>query len=80
MIIKLTSMHQPYAVYTCKLCNSNATFPRYNSPRTLFKSRRGRCGEFANLFGAYCRALGFDTRYISDFTDHVWGKCVVSEG
>ncbi|KAL9184428.1 hypothetical protein ACHAXT_002514 [Thalassiosira profunda] len=59
-------------MYTCKLCNSNTTFPRYNSPRTLFKSRRGRCGEFANLFGAYCRALGFDTRYISDFTDHVW--------
>mmetsp|Transcript_22090 Transcript_22090/g.48034 ORF Transcript_22090/g.48034 Transcript_22090/m.48034 type:complete len:968 (-) Transcript_22090:25-2928(-) len=59
-------------VYTCKLCNTENTFPRFNSPRTLFKSRRGRCGEFANLFGAYCRALGFDTRYILDFTDHVW--------
>jgi len=59
-------------VYKCKLCETEATFPRYNSPRTLFQTRRGRCGEFANLFGTYCRALGFDTRYILDFTDHVW--------
>lgn len=59
-------------LYNCKLCNINTTFPRYNSPRTLFQTRRGRCGEFANLFGLYCRSLGFDTRYILDFTDHVW--------
>ena len=59
-------------MYTCKLCGTETTFPRYNSPRALFTSRRGRCGEFANLFGTYCRALGFDTRYILDFTDHVW--------
>lgn len=59
-------------VYSCRLCKTENTFPRFNSPRTLFKTRRGRCGEFANLFGAYCRALGFDTRYILDFTDHVW--------
>eukprot|EP00580_Thalassiosira_gravida_P016583 CAMPEP_0201663636 /NCGR_PEP_ID=MMETSP0494-20130426/5360_1 /ASSEMBLY_ACC=CAM_ASM_000839 /TAXON_ID=420259 /ORGANISM="Thalassiosira gravida, Strain GMp14c1" /LENGTH=1060 /DNA_ID=CAMNT_0048142267 /DNA_START=184 /DNA_END=3366 /DNA_ORIENTATION=+ len=59
-------------VYNCKLCGTETTFPRFNSPRALFQSRRGRCGEFANLFGTYCRALGFDTRYILDFTDHVW--------
>ena len=59
-------------LYNCKLCNTETTFPRYNSPRTLFHTRRGRCGEFANLFGVYCRSLGFDTRYILDFTDHVW--------
>ena len=58
--------------YTCKQCGVETTFPRYNSPRMLNKSRRGRCGEFANLFGTYCRALGFDTRYILDLTDHVW--------
>ncbi|KAL7538660.1 hypothetical protein ACHAWF_006166 [Thalassiosira exigua] len=59
-------------VYTCQLCEAETTFPRFNSPRALFKSRRGRCGEFANLFGTYCRALGFDTRYVLDLTDHVW--------
>ena len=59
-------------VYRCNLCGTETTFPRFNSPRALFKSRKGRCGEFANLFGTYCRALGFDTRYVHDFTDHVW--------
>ena len=59
-------------VYNCTLCNTETVFPRYNNPRSLFHSRRGRCGEFANLFGTYCRSLGFDTRYILDFTDHVW--------
>jgi len=59
-------------MYTCQLCNNDTTFPRYNYPRALFQSRRGRCGEFANLFGTYCRAIGFDTRYVLDFTDHVW--------
>jgi len=59
-------------VYSCKLCSTETTFPRFNSPRALFESRRGRCGEFANLFGTYCRALGFDARFIRDFTDHVW--------
>lgn len=62
-------------VYRCKLCGTETTFPRFNSPRALFKSRKGRCGEFANLFGTYCRALGFDTRYVHDFTDHVWVEC-----
>uniref|UniRef100_A0A7S2L2R3 Thioredoxin domain-containing protein n=1 Tax=Skeletonema marinoi TaxID=267567 RepID=A0A7S2L2R3_9STRA len=59
-------------VYNCTLCNTETVFPRYNSPRALLSSKRGRCGEFANLFGTYCRALGFDTRYVLDFTDHVW--------
>ena len=60
-------------VYHCKECNAETTnFPRYNSPKTLMKTLKGRCGEYANLFGFYCRALGFQTRYILDFTDHVW--------
>lgn len=59
-------------VYNCPLCNSETTFPRYNSPRKLLQTRRGRCGEFANLYGLVCRSVGFEARYILDFTDHVW--------
>jgi len=60
-------------VYWCPTCNAETTlFPRYNQPRKIFETKKGRCGEYANLFGLYCRAAGFETRYILDFTDHVW--------
>lgn len=60
-------------VYWCPTCNAETTlFPRYNQPRKLLETKKGRCGEYANLFGLYCRAAGFDTRYVLDFTDHVW--------
>mmetsp|Transcript_17358 Transcript_17358/g.26215 ORF Transcript_17358/g.26215 Transcript_17358/m.26215 type:complete len:912 (-) Transcript_17358:287-3022(-) len=60
-------------IYWCPNCNAETTtFPRYNSPRKLLETKKGRCGEYANLFGLYCRAAGFETRYILDYTDHVW--------
>lgn len=64
-------------VYFCSSCQDTTTFPRYNSVRKLLESRKGRCGEYANLFGLYCRAAGFETRYCSDWTDHVWVECLV---
>ena len=60
-------------VYFCPNCNAETTtFPRYNNPLKLLETKKGRCGEYANLFGAFCRSAGFETRYIMDFTDHVW--------
>jgi peptide-N4-(N-acetyl-beta-glucosaminyl)asparagine amidase len=61
-------------VYQCTACQNenHIAFPRYNCPRTLLQTRQGRCGEYANLFGLYCRAVGYHTRYILDMTDHVW--------
>jgi peptide-N4-(N-acetyl-beta-glucosaminyl)asparagine amidase len=65
-------------VYHCPTCDeATTTFARYNSVRKLFETRRGRCGEFANLFGLYCRAVGLEVRYCSDFTDHVWVECLI---
>jgi len=62
-------------IWSCSKCgNRNIPFPRYNNPRTLLESshRQGRCGEFANAFACILTSLGFDTRYVLDFTDHVW--------
>jgi len=61
--------------YTCTQCNRHVRFPRYHSkPEKLLETRRGRCGEWANCFVLCCRALGFDTRHVLDWTDHVWAE------
>ena len=53
-------------------CLAITRFPRYNNPRILFSTRTGRCGEYANAFAVVCRTMGLQTRYVLDFTDHVW--------
>ncbi|PKA52565.1 Peptide-N(4)-(N-acetyl-beta-glucosaminyl)asparagine amidase [Apostasia shenzhenica] len=62
-------------LYRCNVCASITRFPRYNDPLKLLETRRGRCGEWANCFTLYCRAFGYETRLILDFTDHVWTEC-----
>ncbi|WCJ43905.1 Peptide-N(4)-(N-acetyl-beta-glucosaminyl)asparagine amidase [Euphorbia peplus] len=62
-------------IYRCSNCSRITRFPRYNDPLKLLETRRGRCGEWANCFTLYCRAFGYDSRLILDFTDHVWTEC-----
>lgn len=58
--------------YKCLKCGIEVPFPRYEDLDILLQSRRGRCGEWANVFTLLCRALEWDVRYVYDVTDHVW--------
>lgn len=62
-------------LYRCNVCLRITRFPRYNDPLKLLETRKGRCGEWANCFTLYCRAFGYESRLIMDFTDHVWTEC-----
>ncbi|KAL0387633.1 UNVERIFIED_CONTAM: Peptide-N(4)-(N-acetyl-beta-glucosaminyl)asparagine amidase [Sesamum radiatum] len=64
-----------FFLHSCKTCSNVTRFPRYNDPLKLLETRKGRCGEWANCFTLYCRAFGYESRLILDFTDHVWTEC-----
>ena len=64
-------------LYVCEGCNAPTRFPRYNDPVKLLETRTGRCGEWANAFTLCCRALGYDARYVVDWTDHVWTEVYI---
>ncbi|KAK3717515.1 hypothetical protein QZH41_013778, partial [Actinostola sp. cb2023] len=58
--------------YRCPKCHHLDRFPRYNHPAKLLETRKGRCGEWANCFTLLCRCLGYESRHVVDWTDHVW--------
>jgi peptide-N4-(N-acetyl-beta-glucosaminyl)asparagine amidase len=37
-------------LYRCAACNVVTRFPRYNHAGKLMKTKRGRCGEWAQAF------------------------------
>jgi peptide-N4-(N-acetyl-beta-glucosaminyl)asparagine amidase len=61
-------------VYNCNTCQAKLRFPRYNNPEKLMETMTGRCGEWANCFGAILRAFKYDVRFIDNFEDHVWNE------
>ena len=59
-------------LYKCSQCGAITRFPRYNDVCILLETRKGRCGEFVNTFGAILKTLGYDVRLCDDQNDHVW--------
>ena len=66
-------------LYHCQLCGSEERFPRYNHPFKLLETRKGRCGEWANMITCMCVVFGYDSRLVLDFTDHVWTEVYSEE-
>jgi hypothetical protein len=68
------------SVYYCPQCKLNTTtFPRYNKASKLLETRKGRCGEYSNLFGLFCRSVGFETRLVLDLSDHLWTEVRIGD-
>jgi peptide-N4-(N-acetyl-beta-glucosaminyl)asparagine amidase len=61
-------------VYKCTKCSNMLRFARYNNPEKLLETQTGRCGEWANCFGAILRSFNYDVRFIDNFEDHVWNE------
>ncbi|XP_066600452.1 peptide-N(4)-(N-acetyl-beta-glucosaminyl)asparagine amidase [Prorops nasuta] len=68
------NLYSRIEVFRCEGCNKVEYFPRYDHPEPLLKTRRGRCGEWVKVFTLLCRSFGYDTRFILDYTDHVWSE------
>lgn len=69
----ITDKNVRYAeVYECVNCHLITKFTRYDICEQLLTTRMGRCGEWANCFTLFCRALGWEARLVVDTTDHVW--------
>ncbi|XP_066262636.1 peptide-N(4)-(N-acetyl-beta-glucosaminyl)asparagine amidase [Euwallacea similis] len=59
-------------LHRCAFCHQFTPFARYEDLNILLETRRGRCGEWANVFTLFCRSMGWDARIVFDETDHVW--------
>ena len=59
---------------SCSNLGITSRFPRYNCISTLIKTKTGRCGEWANTFGAFLNYYKYETRFIDNFEDHVWNE------
>jgi len=57
---------------------ANYKIIRYNRISVLLRTRKGRCGEWANLFTAMLISLGIEARLIINvLDDHVWTEAKI---
>jgi len=62
-------------MYQCHNCEKYTRFPRYNNVRQIVENGgRGRCGEYSIFLYRILRALGHQSRWVVDWTDHVWAE------
>ena len=64
-------------IYHCPDCSAFSRFARYNELRKVLAERRGRCGEYSMVFYHLMLALGYRTRWVVDWTDHVWVEVLI---
>ncbi|ESA44291.1 hypothetical protein GE21DRAFT_2074 [Neurospora crassa] len=59
-------------LYACVTCGAYERFPRYTEAWQLLRVKRGRAGDFANVFTMLCRALDIRARWVWCQEDYLW--------
>ena len=64
----------------CGVCGSLTRFSRCNHVGRILRNRKGRCGEYAQVWLRLVRALGWRARFVVDWTDHLWVEVLLPVG
>eukprot|EP01038_Epipyxis_sp_PR26KG_P012985 gene12985-17412_t len=64
-------------LYLCGSCSNISRFPRYNNVTKVLSTRKGRCGEYSVLMMQFLEKLGYQSRWVVDWEDHVWTEILL---